>query len=99
MTKSEIAAGIVCWVASAVGVFYGLFAIAIMGASMIGAGHKPSMPFDVFVLRLMTLLVGGFMLRAGAIRGKVRGLHWLLVPPLCLSAATVLLVTLVWLTF
>jgi hypothetical protein len=98
MTRSEIAAGIVCWVTSAVGAFYGLFAIMIMAWSMIGAGHKPSMPFTVFVLPVITILVGGYMLRDGSARGRVRGLRWLLVPPLCLSAVTVFLVPLTWFT-
>ena len=94
MTNWEIAFGIVCWLTTVLGGFYALV-VTLLNA-MNPAGKKPTLPFTIFVLPLATTLLATFTLRSASARGKVDGLGWLYVTPLCISAITLILFLLLW---
>ncbi len=91
MTKLKITACILSWITSLAGALWALFVSLVLACSLVGAGHKFYLPLSVFVLPLVTFGLGIFALGSS-------GRLWFLVPPLCISAATVVLVALAWVT-
>jgi hypothetical protein len=88
---ASITLGIMCWVLSIVGAYWAFFLIVIQGQglSMIGAGHKPLLPFDVLILPAFSVTLGAYVVfAAGSERVRTRFL--LLVLPFGVAVLTAL---------
>jgi len=86
---ASISLGIMCWVLSFVGAYWVFFCIYIQGLTMIGAGHKPLLPFDVLILPVVGVSSGAYVVFAGGSE-EVRTRFLLLVLPFGVAVLTAL---------